>query len=169
VAKHPSPSTPSIQRFYSAVASLAQEFEGVDDCDLDAPFASAFMSDTPFPPPRNPIEEEMSKDAMVEGLLTHFNAKVPEVVIPISQVDPTKKPQTIKQAMDTPYAKYWAEAIVNEWFSIVGNNTWVLVDQKPWMKVIPCKWILDIKIDEENVPYRFKARLVAGGHRQLKA
>ena len=168
--KHVPSSAPvsPIERYYSAVASLAEGFAHVDDCDLEAPFATAFMASAPFPPPRETIDDLPTKESMVEGLLTHFKAPIPDVIVPISQVDPSKKPKTIRAAMATPYAKYWAEAIVNEWFSIVGNNTWVLVDQKPWMKIIPCKWILDIKIDEENVPYRFKARLVAGGHRQME-
>ena len=34
------------------------------------------------------------------------------------------------------------------------------------MKVIPSKWVLSIKTDENDKFERFKARLVAGGHRQ---
>ena len=35
------------------------------------------------------------------------------------------------------------------------------------MKIIPCKWVLTLKTDEHGVVNRFKARLVAGGHRQI--
>jgi Reverse transcriptase (RNA-dependent DNA polymerase) len=66
------------------------------------------------------------------------------------------------------YARNWAIAVVDEWLSIQANNTWELVDKKPWMKVIPCKWVFVVKVDEKNIPTRFKARLVAGGHRQVE-
>jgi hypothetical protein len=52
--------------------------------------------------------------------------------------------------------------------SIVGHNTWELVEKQPWMKVIPCKWVFVVKCDERGIPVRFKARLVAGGHRQIE-
>jgi hypothetical protein len=33
------------------------------------------------------------------------------------------------------------------------------------MKVTPCKWVFDIDGDADNEPVRFKAKLVAGGHK----
>jgi hypothetical protein len=77
-------------------------------------------------------------------------------------------PQTLKQAMASPYAKDWAEATVEEWLSLVSNNTWSLVEREPWMKVIPCKWIFTIKTHADGTIERFKARLVAGGYRQIE-
>jgi hypothetical protein len=64
--------------------------------------------------------------------------------------------------------QYWAEAVVEEWLSLVANDTWNLVKQEPWMKVIPCKWVFTIKTNAKGIPERFKARLVAGGHRQTE-
>jgi len=104
------------------------------------------------------------------GLLKSFN--VPEGLhgpLPVmTKVDPKNPPKTIKQAMASPYAKFWAQAVVDEWFSIMSNNTWELVDKQPWMKLLPCKWVFVVKCNEKGVPVRFKARLVAGGHRQVE-
>jgi hypothetical protein len=36
------------------------------------------------------------------------------------------------------------------------------------MKVIPCKWVWIVKTDQDRHLDRFKARLVAGGHRQIE-
>ena len=36
------------------------------------------------------------------------------------------------------------------------------------MRVIPSMWRLLVKCDKKGIPYRFKARLVVGGHRQLE-
>jgi hypothetical protein len=77
-------------------------------------------------------------------------------------------PATLKQAMSTKYARHWAEATVEEWLSLIGNDTWVLIEREPWMKVIPCKWVFSIKTDQNGIPKRFKARLVAGGHKQTE-
>jgi hypothetical protein len=77
-------------------------------------------------------------------------------------------PASIKQAMNSPFAKRWAEAAVDEWLSLVSNDTWTLVEKEPWMKVIPCKWVWTVKTDHDRQLDRFKARLVAGGHRQIE-
>jgi histone deacetylase 1/2 len=113
-----------------------------------------------------PKREELARD-----LMTYF--KVPDHIIngpivPLKAVDRNASPATIDEAMKSEYAKYWALAIIDEWLSILGNNTWELIKKEPWMKIIPCKWVLKVKIDENNVPTKFKARLVAGGHRQTE-
>jgi Reverse transcriptase (RNA-dependent DNA polymerase). len=114
------------------------------------------------------MDEVPSTESMVDGLLTHFQVPPMHDIIPITEALKYDTPTTLRAAMESPFAKQWAEATISEWLSIVGNNTWVLVDQKPWMKVIPCKWVFDVKVNQQKVPYRFKARLVAGGHRQCE-
>jgi len=129
--------------------------------------AVAFMSTTEFHAP--PEHSVPFKHELIDGLLREFKVPIRDGPMPVlTKVDPKALPQTLKQAMATPYAEFWAKACVDEWLSIVGNNTWVLVDQKPWMKVIPCKWVFAIKTDADGIPIRFKARLVAGGHRQIE-
>jgi hypothetical protein len=68
--------------------------------------------------------------------------------------------------MSSPFAHEWAQATVDEWISLMVNDTWTLVHQEPWMKVIPCRWVFALKTNENGEVVRFKARLVAGGHRQ---
>jgi len=129
--------------------------------------ACAFLSTVDFKEP--PAEVIPSKDELVSGILREF--KVPDIEGPLpvlTQADPKDLPQTLKQAMATKYAKFWAQAVVDEWLSIIGHDTWILVDKKPWMKVIPCKWVFAIKTNADGTPTRFKARLVAGGHKQVE-
>jgi hypothetical protein len=52
--------------------------------------------------------------------------------------------------MTTKFARQWAEATVEEWMSLVRNDTWSHVEKKPWMKVIPCKWIYTVKTDGDG-------------------
>jgi hypothetical protein len=133
---------------------------------------TAFSVQAPFDPPDLGAYDikGLEKVDLVTGLMRHFNIE-PAKTGPIPVIgDPTKIPipNTLKKAMATPYAKQWAEATVEEWLSLVGNNTWTLVEKKPLMKVIPCKWVYTIKTDGKGKFDRFKARLVAGGHRQTE-
>jgi Reverse transcriptase (RNA-dependent DNA polymerase) len=75
-------------------------------------------------------------------------------------------PTTYSAAVNCPQAERWRRALDDEYGSLLGNNTWVLVPREPGMKVIPSKWVFKIKLDADNQPIRYKCRLVAGGHRQ---
>ena len=68
--------------------------------------------------------------------------------------------------MNSEYKDHWLTAMHSELESHHANNSWRLVKREPGMKVIPSKWVLSIKTDENDKFERFKARLVAGGHRQ---
>ncbi|WVY96922.1 hypothetical protein V8G54_029073 [Vigna mungo] len=63
-------------------------------------------------------------------------------------------------------ATFWKEAINDEMESILGNNTWILVDLPPKCKPIGCKWIFKRKMKADGTIDKFKARLVAQGFRQ---
>jgi hypothetical protein len=87
-------------------------------------------------------------------------------IIPIVNAKDYPLPNTPRQAMDSPFAKHWLEAMLDELKSLHVNGTWELVPRSRGMSVIPSKWVFTIKCDAEGIPTRFKARLVAGGHRQ---
>ena len=50
-------------------------------------------------------------------------------------------PLTFSDAMASQDSGFWKDAIDDEMQSIMGNNTWVLVDLPPTCKPIGCKWI----------------------------
>ena len=77
-------------------------------------------------------------------------------------------PVTPKQAMSSPFSQQWLEAMQAEYNSLIENGTWELVPCQPGMKVIPCRWVMTIKYNADGSVQRFKARLVAGGHRQTE-
>ncbi|GKE75144.1 zinc finger, CCHC-type containing protein, partial [Tanacetum coccineum] len=58
------------------------------------------------------------------------------------------------------------EAINDEMDSIMGNNTWVLVDLPPRCKPLGCKWIFKKKLKVDGTIEKFKARLVIQGFKQ---
>ena len=94
-------------------------------------------------------------------------APPPCPIIPIpSDIGHVPIPADVQQALTGAFAKHWLGAITSELQSLSHNATWQLVTRQPGMKVIPSKWVFTVKKDADGVPVRFKARLVAGGHRQ---
>jgi hypothetical protein len=75
-------------------------------------------------------------------------------------------PKTYEEAIKSHDSAFWKEAINDEMDSIVGNNTWKLVDLPPGSKPIGCKWVFRKKIKTDGTVDKFKARLVAKGFTQ---
>jgi hypothetical protein len=78
-------------------------------------------------------------------------------------------PRSIKEALSSPYADKWKEAINSELTSLNDNNTWILVDApKDNRHVIGSMWVFAVKYNQSDGSVeRFKARLVARGDSKL--
>ncbi|CAL8091268.1 unnamed protein product [Prunus armeniaca] len=76
------------------------------------------------------------------------------------------EPQTYKEAISSPEAPFWKEAINSEVESIMQNHTWELVDIPPGNRPIGYKWIFKKKLKADGTIDKYKARLVAKGYRQ---
>ena len=75
-------------------------------------------------------------------------------------------PITFEEAVKSQDSAFWKKAINDEMDSIMGNQTWILVDLPPGSKPIGCKWIFKKKMKVDGIIDRFKARLVAKGFTQ---
>ena len=76
------------------------------------------------------------------------------------------EPRSYIEAMRSPQMEKWQEAMIEEYGSLLTNDTWTLVRRTNDMHVISTKWVYVIKYDEHSVPVRYKARLVARGFHQ---
>ena len=76
------------------------------------------------------------------------------------------EPQSFKEAMSSPEAPYWKEAINDEVESILQNHTWELVDLPPGSKPLGYKWIFKKKMKAGGSIDKYKARLVIKGYKQ---
>ncbi|GKD36880.1 zinc finger, CCHC-type containing protein [Tanacetum coccineum] len=74
--------------------------------------------------------------------------------------------KTFDEAMKSQDVAFWKEAINDEMDSIMGNNTWVLVDLPPGLKPLGCKWIFKRKLKVDGTIGKLKARLVIQGFKQ---
>ena len=76
------------------------------------------------------------------------------------------EPQSFKEAMSSPEAPYWKEAINDELESILQNHMWELVDLPPGSKPLGYKWIFKKKMKADGSIDKYKARLVINGYKQ---
>ena len=97
---------------------------------------------------------------LVEGTRNEIGSSIPIVF------NMDSDPKTFEEAMKSQDAAFWKEAINDEMDSIMGNNTWKLVDLPPGSKPIGCKWIFKRKLRADGTIDKFKARLVAKGFTQ---
>lgn len=72
-------------------------------------------------------------------------------------------PVTVEEALSSPNASKWQEAMEREYESLLENRTWSLVNLPPDRKPINCKWVFKTKCDSNGVVNQHKARLVVKG------
>ena len=77
-----------------------------------------------------------------------------------------KEPKSYQEAIASPEANKWKEAIQDEYNSLINNGTWELVTLPPGRTTIKNRWLFKIKIGCDGIPERYKARLVAKGYTQ---
>ena len=76
------------------------------------------------------------------------------------------EPTTLHEARMSPDWHDWHNAMDEEHNALLSNGTWELVDTPPGITPLPCKWVFKVKHKPDGTIERYKARLVAGGHRQ---
>ena len=78
------------------------------------------------------------------------------------------EPQSLQAAINhLEYGKQWEAAVLDEYESLLSNDTWTLVELPEGRNAIGCKWVFQIKIDSNGNIIRFKVRLVALGCSQV--
>ena len=88
--------------------------------------------------------------------------------IPKSPLD-VPLPTTVQEAMKSPHAHHWREALNTEMQSIQQHGTYDLVSRTSLplgAKILPCRFVFVVKPRPDGTIQKFKARLVVGGHRQ---
>ncbi|CAA7023934.1 unnamed protein product [Microthlaspi erraticum] len=78
------------------------------------------------------------------------------------------EPRTYSEAMSTPEADLWKEAVNSEMDSILQNHTYIITDLPPGFKALGCRWIFKTKLKTDGAIDKYKARLVVQGFRQVE-
>ncbi|KAJ9506512.1 hypothetical protein QJQ45_005032 [Haematococcus lacustris] len=79
---------------------------------------------------------------------------------------PVNDTPTVAEALASPQADLWIEAMNAELASLHSNQTWSLEERPANARVLPTKWVLKVKRDAAGNVERYKARLVAKGYFQ---
>ena len=80
-----------------------------------------------------------------------------------------KIPKTYQEAMETEQSKMWKTAMDDQITKLHLAKTWEEVDpssKSPYARVLPGKWVFDVKTDAENFIIKYRARWVICGNRQ---
>lgn len=90
----------------------------------------------------------------------------PDYITYSAQTFVCDEPQTVEEALSRQDGHLWKQAILDEYNSLLVNDTWELVDLPADRKAIPCKWVFKTKRDGDGAIERRKARLVIKGFAQ---
>lgn len=96
----------------------------------------------------------------------YYGFHIEEDKISDSTLIDLNEPDNYKEAMASPEAAKWKEAMKSEIQSMYDNQVWNLVDTTPGLKTVGCKWIFKKKTDMDGKVHTYKARLVAKGYTQ---
>ena len=77
------------------------------------------------------------------------------------------EPLTYEQAMASPQAVDWKEAMNAEYAALQGHKTWDLVECPPGVSPLDGKWVYKIKRNATGQIEKFKCRFVAKGFKQI--
>ena len=128
-----------------------------------APAPPAAPPAPPAAPPAPPTRTSGRSNAGVPP--TQYNPSTGQSYAALADII---EPATVKQAMATPQWPQWEQAIQEELKALVSNGTWTMEHPPESARALPCKWVFKLKRDQHGEVERFKARLVAGGHRQVE-
>nr|CAH0104428.1 unnamed protein product [Daphnia galeata] len=78
------------------------------------------------------------------------------------------EPSSYLEAISCADSEFWIPAIIEEYESLIQNNTWNLCQLPPGRKAIQGKWVLKYKPGFKSTPPRYKARFVIKGYSQIQ-
>jgi hypothetical protein len=77
------------------------------------------------------------------------------------------EPSSYLEAISCADSELWIPAIIEEYESLIQNNTWNLCQLPPDHKAIEGKWVMKFKPGFKSTPARYKARFVIKGYSQI--
>ncbi|KAJ1602658.1 hypothetical protein NDA14_007782 [Ustilago hordei] len=72
----------------------------------------------------------------------------------------------VKEALNGPDQIHWHKAIRVEMNGLESMNIWETVDRPEGVNLVDFKLVLQVKMDANNIPYKFKSRFCACGFSQ---
>jgi hypothetical protein len=115
------------------------------------------------------IAESLGADAECADDLIIDAAVHAHAVTITSDLGDVRVPKTYQQALASPHANYWREAINKELAGLIALETWTCMpesDMPPGSNLMHCHFVFAVKRKADGSIEKFKARLVADGNTQ---
>ena len=102
-------------------------------------------------------------------VVTSINTKEVLENEPGPDYDQAKDVQSMREALQTSFAKDWEKANDSEFDSMATNNVIRVVDYEPWMEpLVDSKLVFKIKRNTDGSLDKFKVRWVARGFSEIQ-
>jgi hypothetical protein len=135
------------------------------DLQENAPRSSSEIQQIELAQPRRTSRKPILKFENFKGLISSSGDLSTELTKTLAE---PFEPLSYQQALSCDQADKWKAAIFEEYESLMKNKTWELVPLPPDSATIKSRWLLKVKPGQNNVPERYKARLVTKGYTQRK-
>ncbi|CAI7860611.1 unnamed protein product, partial [Closterium sp. NIES-54] len=144
------------------------ENEESDDDVVEVPSTEAATSSTP-----SSLPLPLTREQRIRRPNTKYNDYA---MVAVGELDEERAaycfatlgddPRTHTEALASPDAPLWKQAMEKELASIKENDVFELVDPPKGAYLVGCKWVLKKKLGADGSVERYKARLVAQGYTQ---
>jgi hypothetical protein len=114
--------------------------------NLEAAIAKAYL-----------VNAEPSTDLSIPDAATELNPT------PLASLDP----KTVKQAMNSPNANEWRQAMQSEFNALRKKHVFEVIPKPEGRNIVGCRWVLKTKRDKNGAIDKYRARLVAQGFSQV--
>ncbi|GBP97192.1 Retrovirus-related Pol polyprotein from transposon TNT 1-94 [Eumeta japonica] len=158
------PETSTSERLLGSKDPDTQEGNSESSSEYDTDIGE--LDDTYYPP--YPMKQDYESNITLRS--TRSQNKQTEVQNPKKSLlclfTDLTDPQTVEEALASPQAADWKQAMNEEYASLMKNKTWSLTELPSGKKALPCKWVFKRKTDHSGNVLRYKARLVIKGYAQ---
>lgn len=117
-------------------------------------------------PELSPIEKEPELSALEKELAAAEEAYLQHVEL-FASVSLPGEPRTYREAVNSPDADNWNQAMKDEIDSLTKMKTWEVVPRPEDRDTVESKWVYKVKYNANGEIARYKARLVAKGYTQV--
>ena len=136
------------------------------------PGTSVVTSTAPELPPPEGAPESLVPEGELELAATEAELEAAEEaylqhVELFASVSLPDEPRTYHEAIGSPEADHWREAMDDEINSLVMMKTWEIVPRPEDRDTVESKWVYKVKYNANGEIARYKARLVAKGYTQV--